>query len=231
VILNEHPGATKATGRTTGLYHVAILLPDRVSLARTIWHLYELQVQFGYADHLVSEAFYLSDPDNNGLELYRDRPRSEWKWQQGTVQMASDAIDFENFFAEMRGDTTWSGLPDGTRLGHMHLQIANLEQAQAFYVDLLGFDLVSRFPGALFVSAGGYHHHIGMNIWNSRNAPPTPATAAGLEYFTVLLPNDEELKSLVERFTAAGVSFEQSDHQITIHDPWNNQLRIIVVQA
>jgi len=168
--LVEIPGAPNPPESATGLYHAAIVLPDRRALALKIAQLSGAKVPLGYADHLVSEAFYLSDPDQNGLELYRDRPRNEWAWDGVRVRMASDPIDFDSFFAEIKGENvagTDTAVPGGTKLGHMHLRVADNGLAEQFYHGMLGFDVTARLPGALFVSAGGYHHHIGMNTWQS----------------------------------------------------------------
>jgi catechol 2,3-dioxygenase len=226
--LREVPGATPAPKHATGLYHAAILLPTRRALASTVLHLHESGIQFGYADHLVSEAFYLADPDGNGLEIYRDRPREEWNWQDGTVKMDNAPIDFDSLFAELNGDTSWTGAPDGTTLGHMHLQIGDTGVAEAFYHKLLGFDVVARWHGALFMSAGGYHHHLGLNTWNSRNAPPTPLTSAGLDAFTIVLP---ALDDLVNRLKSAQIEVQDSENgAVTIRDPWQNRL-ILTTEA
>jgi len=156
--LEEVPGARVQPANTTGLYHAAILLPDRHALAVKISQLQALKVPMGHADHLVSEAFYLSDPDGNGLELYRDRPRSEWNWQGQSVRMASDPIDFAGFFAEVQPDDPALGqmaVPSGTKLGHMHLRVADIPTAERFYHGVLGFDITAHWPSALFLSAGG----------------------------------------------------------------------------
>ena len=179
--------ARRQPPNTTGLYHAAILWPDRRSLAIKIAQLSDSGIRFGQSDHLVSEAFYLSDPDGNGLELYRDRPNSEWQWQGDAVQMAIDPIDFDSFFSEIKPQDLDLGnpaAPDGTRLGHMHLRVSDIPLAEKFYHDLLGFDVTASLPNALFLSAGGYHHHIGMNTWESRGGRPPTEPSAGLLEFT-----------------------------------------------
>ncbi len=170
--LKELPSAQRPPENTTGLYHAAILFPDRRSLAIKIAQLVEANIPFGQSDHLVSEAFYLTDPDGNGLELYRDRPKSEWIWQDGGVRMAVDPLDFNSFFSEIfPGEPALENntVPKSTRLGHIHLRVADIDIAQNFYHGVLGFDVTARMSGALFLSAGGYHHHLGMNIWQSRS--------------------------------------------------------------
>ena len=166
----------------TGLYHFAILVPIRADLGRWLRHWLESgQPLPGQGDHLVSEALYLTDPDGHGIEIYRDRPRSEWSYAGGQVRMATDPVDIRGVLAEAeRAGQPWTGMPAGTRLGHMHLQVGDIPQAARFYHDIMGFDIMAAMPSALFISAGGYHHHIGMNIWHSRGAAPTPGDVARL---------------------------------------------------
>jgi catechol 2,3-dioxygenase len=229
--LTEMAGAPVPPAFATGLYHAAILLPDRHSLAVKIAQIAATQYPLGYADHLVSEAFYLSDPDENGLELYRDRPRQEWTWEGGRVKMASDAIDFDSFFAEIKGeDITSVGptVPDGTKLGHMHLRVADIDNAEAFYHGILGFDVIARLPGALFVSAGGYHHHIGMNTWESRGGRPAAQFSTGLAEFSIVLPNAAELERLSDQVEASGAAVQRSPASASFLDPSQNRIRLVV---
>jgi catechol 2,3-dioxygenase len=223
--LEEVPGAQKQPRYSTGLYHVAILLPTRRALAVKVRQFVELQISFGYSDHLVSEAFYLSDPDGNGLEIYRDRPRDEWQWQDGTVQMASDPIDLDSLFAELEGaDLNTIALPTGTKPGHMHLRVGDIKLAHDFYHGVLGFDVTAQLPGALFLSAGGYHHHLGMNIWESRGAKPPFEPSVGLLNFSIVLSNVDELSRLVKRFEDLNVPFENRAGTIVVDDPWQNRI-------
>ncbi len=228
--LSEVKGAPPQPAGTTGLYHVAILFPDRPSLARKIAQIAAINYPLGYADHLVSEAFYLSDPDGNGLELYRDRPRAEWRWEDGQVQMANAPIDFRSFYAEVSPDDPQladPAVPEGTRVGHMHLRVADLPTAQAFYLEGLGFDLTCRYPGALFVSAGGYHHHLGLNIWESRSGPPAPETSAGLQSFSLVLPDQAELERVCRQVEAFGTPIEQAGEAVFLHDPFHNRIQLV----
>ncbi|MGE5335163.1 MAG: VOC family protein [Nitrososphaerota archaeon] len=208
----------------TGLYHFAVLVPTRRDLGRWLRHWLQLGLPLpGQGDHLVSEALYISDPDGNGIEIYRDRPRSEWHWDNGQVRMAVDPVDIKGVLAEAeQDDEPWTGFPDGTRVGHIHLQIGDIPQATVFYHDILGFDIVASMPSALFVSAGGYHHHIGMNTWHSRNAPAAPADTAGLRFFTLELPDEEARAAIVARLTAAGVPVTQTPDAVIVQDPWQN---------
>ncbi len=228
------PGAQPPPPQDTGLYHAAILLPNRRALAVKVAQLDARRYPFGYGDHLVSEAFYLSDPDGNGLELYRDRPRGEWTWVGGHVMMATDPIDFDTFFAEIDGDEDALAspiLPAGTRLGHIHLRVADIALAEQFYHGLLGFDVTARLPGALFVSAGGYHHHIGMNTWESRGGRSPVEPAAGLREFSITLPDIVELGRLTGRIEAAGVAVERGAGSATLLDPFQNRIRLALQPA
>jgi len=225
--LVQQAGARPQSLYTTGLYHIAILLPSRADLALFVLRLAEMEYPLsGVADHLVSEALYLSDPDGNGLEVYRDRPRETWLWKDGLVQMATDPLDVEALLVEGQqlaaAGENWREAPAGTVIGHMHLRVGNIEQAHQFYVDLLGFEMTQRLPGALFISAGGYHHHIGLNTWQSRGAPRPPENSAGLRLFTVELPDAEELTRVQERLQAASWPIERHEDEIAVPDPWGN---------
>ncbi len=208
----------------TGLYHFAILVPGRADLGRWLRHWLTQGFRFpGQGDHLVSEAFYITDPDGNGIEVYRDRPRAEWPYVNGQLQMAADAIDIQGVLAaaEQEGKP-WTGMAAGTRLGHIHLQVGNIPQAETFYHKVLGFDITARMPSALFVSAGGYHHHIGMNTWHSSGAGPAPAGTAGLRYFTIEMPSEDARTAVLTRLRAAGWSYTETGDVVTVEDPWRN---------
>ena len=228
--LIEERGAAPWPGHYTGLFHFAVLVPSRADLGRWLRHWLESGYPLpGQGDHLVSEALYLSDPDGNGIEIYRDRPRSEWQWENGQVRMATDPVDLKAVIAE--GDAAgspWTGLPSGTRLGHMHLQIGDINQAAAFYSGVLGFDIVARMPSALFISAGGYHHHIGMNTWHSRGATAAPAGVAGLRHFTIEFADDAARTAVVERLRAAGQPTSVDGADVIAQDPWRNTIRLQV---
>lgn len=232
--LEAAPGAPRPPARATGLYHTAILFPSRRALAVKVTQLAGLGLRLGEADHLVSEAFYLSDPEGNGLELYHDRPAYEWTWQNGRVLMASEPIDWPSFLAEVAEDDPALGqlaAPEGTRLGHVHLKVSDLDLAERFYHQLLGFDITARLPGALFVSAGGYHHHIGMNTWESRGGPPAPESSRGLGEFSLWLPNPAEVERLARRAEAAGVPVEPQGQAAVLRDPFQNRVRLAVGKA
>ena len=232
--LIEVPGAAPQPRRATGLYHVAFLFPTRADLGRELLRVARAGLQVGQGDHLVSEALYISDPDDNGLELYRDRPRSEWHWTNGTIEMATDPVDIRGLVAEGERDAQpWEVIPAGTRVGHIHLQVGDIQEARRFYSTILGFDVTADLSahGALFVSAGGYHHHIGLNTWHSRGAKPTPADAAGLQTYVIAIPSREGLQEVKERLVAHGVPFEEQEDSIRVNDPWSNAILLSVQPA
>ena len=223
--LIEVPGAAPQPRRATGLYHVAILFPTRADLGRELLRVAKAGLEVVQGDHLVSEALYLSDPDDNGLELYRDRPRSEWQWTNGMVRMVSDPVDIRGLMEEGKRDAEpWEVIPAGTRVGHIHLQVGDIPEARRFYSTILGFDVTSDLyaHGALFVSAGGYHHHIGLNTWHSRGAKPTPTNAAGLQTYVIAIPTREGLQEVKARLVAHDVPFEEQEDSIRVNDPWQN---------
>ncbi len=187
VELHESRNAVPRPRRSTGLFHFAILVPSRAALGRSLRRLADRQWPLsGVADHLVSEALYLNDPDGLGIEIYRDRPRDTWRTANGELAMATDPLDVRSVADEPGAETPWQGLESGTAIGHVHLQVSRLEEGEAFYCGQIGFEpIVRRYPGALFVSAGGYHHHLGMNTWVGVGAPPPPENAVGMRSFTV----------------------------------------------
>lgn len=230
LVLTAQPGARPVHG-TTGLYHFAILVPSRRDLARSLKRLAETRTPVqGFADHRVSEAIYLSDPEGNGIEIYRDRPRSAWYDSQGRFHMATDPLDLGDLLNELQDDRQpWTGLQPKTTIGHIHLCVASIPQAEAFYRDVLGFDLMARYgPAASFLSAGGYHHHIGVNTWGSLGAPPPPPDATGLRTFDVVLPNREAMLATVDRVRAAGITVEEQEAGFLVRDPSHNGLRLTI---
>ncbi len=227
--LIEVPGAVHQPRWATGLYHVAILFPTRPDLGRELLRLANAGWQIGQGDHLVSEALYISDPDGNGLEIYHDRPRDTWHWKNDMVEMATDQVDIQSLAEEGARDAEpWEVIPAGTRVGHIHLQIGDLKEAEHFYHTILGFDVTCRYPGALFVSAGGYHHHIGLNTWQSLGARPTPANCAGLQSYMIVIPTHKGLLKIKERLITHQVSFEEQEDLIRADDPWSNQILLKV---
>jgi catechol 2,3-dioxygenase len=215
--------------RTTGLYHFALLLPNRSDLAKVLEHLvqnsYPLQ---GASDHLVSEALYLADPDGNGIEIYIDRPSSTWNWNNGEVAMVSDPLDVQNLLGQRDGGT-WKGLPAETLMGHIHLHVSELKQTEEFYCKGLGFELVNRYGNqALFISTGGYHHHIGLNTWNGNGAPKASENSVGLSSYSLVLPSEEARKNTVEQLKRIGVAVKEESGVIVTHDPSGNKILLLV---
>ena len=223
VELVSDPDAPARPPRTTGLFHLALLVPARADLARALRRVFEAGWHLsGASDHLVSEALYLSDPEGNGIELYRDRPREEWPHQGDEVAMATLPLDLEGLLAEPGGDTDAAAMPEGTVLGHVHLQVSDLDSAAAFWVDALGLDVTaSLYPGALFVSAGGYHHHVGLNTWAGVGAPQPPAGARGLDRFEVVLPDTESYAAARKRLSAVA-EVRDLDGGAVAEDPSGN---------
>ena len=187
------PDAPPAPPRSTGLFHLALLVPDRPSLARAVRRVLASGERFtGASDHFVSEALYLRDPEGNGIEIYRDRPRSQWEYEtDGELRMGTVALDVDSVMRELPGGDD-PGMPDGTIMGHVHLHVADLGAAERFYAGDLGLDVTVRsYPGALFLSRDGYHHHIGLNTWQGEGAPAPPPGSRGLEDFEIALPGVE----------------------------------------
>jgi catechol 2,3-dioxygenase len=224
--LTGDPDAPRRPHGTTGLYHFAVLVPTRADLAQALRRVIEVGWRFtGASDHLVSEALYLRDPEGNGIEIYRDRPREEWaRDDEGVIQMATLPLDLDGVLGEIDGaQPVPDSIPAGTSIGHVHLQVANVRDAEAFYAGVLGFDVTVRtYPGALFVSAGGYHHHVGLNTWESAGASPPPPGATGLRSFELVLPSSEDAKHVADRARAAGAAVETEDGTALVLDPWRD---------
>jgi catechol 2,3-dioxygenase len=218
--------------RTTGLFHLAVLLPTRRDLAVAIRRLVEARIPLdGASDHLVSEALYLHDPDGNGIEIYRDRPRVEWPHVDGSLEMATLPLDLEDIITELPPAGAKDAVaPPGTRMGHVHLQVSDLDEAEAFYSGVLGFDvMVKGYAGALFVSAGGYHHHIGLNTWQSLGAGAALPGAIGLRSFELVLPDSDELERVLARVREAGITAERSNGGAVVQDPSGNAVHVRVL--
>ena len=215
IILEAQPGARPQPPGTAGLYHFATLVPDRRRLALLLRRLAEAGWPLqGLSDHGVSEAIYLADPDGNGLELYADRPREQWPMQNGRLAMVTRPLDVRNLLAELAKAPLRSDGPvldPATRIGHVHLRVSSLERAETFYHGLIGFEVTQRnYPGALFLAAGGYHHHLGVNVWSSAGGPPAPPDCCGLLDFAILLP-DDAARAVRARLEEAGVDLEPCD--------------------
>lgn len=227
LVLTEQPGARTHLRGHSGLYHFAILVPSRLELARALRRMAEARTPMdGYSDHKVSEALYLPDPDGHGIEVYRDRPRADWFEARGNFRMATDPLDLEGVLGELRAAPEPADRMDpATVIGHVHLHVAHMAQAEQFYVGGLGFDLMARYgPSASFVSAGGYHHHLGMNTWAGVGAPPPPPDSVGLRYFEVKLPNTDAFTQTVDRLRSASVTLEEQEPGVLVRDPSQNAM-------
>jgi catechol 2,3-dioxygenase len=226
VELRERKGATPVPRRgRLGLYHFAILLPDRAALGRLLAHLTALGGHVGMADHLVSEALYLTDPDGLGIEVYVDRPPDSWRVEGNTLAMASDPLNVPDLL-DAGGGVAWTGAPRGTRIGHVHLYVADLSAATAFYHSALGFDkVVLDFPGAQFFSAGGYHHHVGTNTWAAGAPRPTDSDARLLEW-TIHLPAPTDVEAAAKSLAGAGYAVGREAGDAVAADPWGTPVRI-----
>lgn len=214
--------------RTTGLYHFALLLPSRSDLGSVLKHLLKLKYPLqGGSDHLVSEALYLADPDGNGIEIYVDRSPSQWKWNNGEVEMSTDPIDVDGLLAEGRDE--WNKLPEDTIMGHIHLHVAELERTKEFYCQGLGFEVVCNYGNqALFISSGGYHHHIGLNVWNGIGAPQPSEKSVGLIDYTIVYPNEEERDNASQRLQDLGYNVAIEQEIYVTKDPSGNKIHLIV---
>jgi catechol 2,3-dioxygenase len=227
VVLHEEPAARRA-GRHSGLYHYALLLPSREELARTVLRLSATRTPVqGASDHETHEAIYLPDPDGNGIELAADRPRSAWPEHLGYAGGPAP-LDVGALMATIEGETVPpEEMGPGLTVGHLHLHVGDIGRGLAFYRDLVGFEEQANLGSASFVSAGGYHHHLGFNVWQGRGAAPVPDGVVGLRHWTVVLPSAPEVGAVRERLSAAAVATEDRDGGFEVRDPWGIALRIV----
>lgn len=226
LVLNEEADGQRVRG-TSGLYHFAILLPSRPDLGRALRHFGQSAIRVGGAsDHAVSEALYLTDPEGNGIEVYRDRPRSEWQYPNGQLLINTMPLDVEGVLAAGDEDRSeWDGFPAGTVIGHIHLHVDAIDRAEGFYRDALGFDLITRYgPSATFLAAGGYHHHIGANTWAGVGVPPAPENAWGLSHFTIDLPGAQAMAAVHRQLESAGVPLSEGEEGYLARDPSGNRI-------
>ena len=230
--LHEVAGA-RLVRRATGLYHFALRVPSRRDLARVLRHFADSDIQIaGASDHLFSEALYLSDPDGHGIEIYRDRPCDTWYDAHGKLRGASDPLDLQGILRELDGDeSVWDGLPLGTDMGHIHLHVADIRAAEHFYLGVLGFERMIGMPTASFMSAGGYHHHIGMNTWAGIGVAAPPEGAARLLSYELILPTREALSAVVDRLRAAGIPMTEDAEGWAVHDPSHNRVLVHPVHS
>lgn len=218
------PDATTPRHPAPGLFHLALRVPDRAALAARLMALHQLGARLGASDHLVSEALYVDDPDGNGIEIYRDRARPDWpRTPDGAIAMATLPLDLRALLKEAPAQA--ESAPAGTDMGHVHLKVSDLEAARRFWVEIVGFEIMARYPGALFVSAEGYHHHLGLNTWQSSGAAVPPGSSIGLDHFAFRLP-PEGLDGLADRLAVAGWAFTRDADGLRFSDPSGNTVRV-----
>lgn len=229
-LLELRAGAGRQTSRRgrLGLYHFAVLLPDRSALGSLLGHLLAQGVQPGAADHLVSEALYLQDPDDLGVELYRDRPRAEWSARGREIAMATDPLDAAGLVSAADG-AQWGGMPEGTTIGHVHLHVGDIDAAKSFYHDALGFDItVSTYPGALFMAAGGYHHHLGVNTWAGRHAVSPAEHEPQLLSWDLVFPTADDVAAAADSLSRSGCAVTPEEVGGSVaYDPWRTPVRLV----
>lgn len=219
--LEAAPNALPDDPRTAGLYHTAFLQPTRSDLARWLVHVARHRVPLsGASDHLVSEAIYLDDPEGNGIEVYRDRLPDEWRWNGDRIQMATDRLDLDKLAADA-GNTSYQGAPDGLRIGHIHLRVGDLAKTEKFYCDVVGLDPTAGRHGALFMSSGRYHHHVGSNVWHSAGAEARDDARAGLAWFAIEAATDAGRDATIERLKRADVPLAGAETR----DPFGTRVR------
>jgi catechol 2,3-dioxygenase len=231
VVLEEQPGARPGRGTNTGLFHLALLLPDRAALASWLEHAARTGVRLtGASDHFVSEALYLRDPDGHGIEIYRDRPRDTWTDNaDGSLNIGTVPLDIDDLMTARDPGLTFDGMPDGTVIGHIHLQVTQLVEARRWYTDLLGLDLMVEMPGqASFLSTGGYHHHLGMNVWAGVGAPPPPPEQAALKRAALEVDSADRLDAIEKRLADAGAEPVRDGDRLLVADPSSNPLELRV---
>ena len=217
--------------RDAGLFHTAFLLPSRADLGRWTRHAAQARVPIeGVADHGVSEAIYLSDPEGNGIEIYSDRPRGTWAWSGGTIAMRTDPLDTDALMRDA-GPTAWDGVPEGSRVGHVHLQVGAIATAEAFYGGVLGVPLTARYPGGSFFGSDGYHHHFGANVWNSRNAGPRTEPSTGLADVGIEVADAATLDAIERRAAEAGGVTVRRGSVLSLRDPWGTSLTLTASEA
>jgi catechol 2,3-dioxygenase len=229
--LQRREAAPREARNAAGLYHTAFLMPTREDLARWLVHAAANKVPLsGFADHLVSESVYLDDPEGNGIEVYADRTPDSWKWENGSVAMATDQLDFDSLLALTDTRTpNYAKAPDDLRIGHIHLRVGDLKQADRFYGGTIGLDPTRKRSGAAFLSSGRYHHHLGINVWQSAGAGPRDSTAMGLAWFSLEVASDEMLQAQTRRLQQAGAAITAIENGMETSDPWGIGLRLIKV--
>ena len=227
VHLEHRPDAKRDDAREAGLYHTAFLMPTRADLARWVRHVARTRVALtGATDHAVSEAFYLDDPEGNGVEVYSDRPPQTWQWTGDDLRMTTDPLDIDDILREVPSTADYLGAPGGLRIGHVHLRVGDVMRAEAFYRDAVGLDVTRRRHGASFMSSGRYHHHIAANVWHSAGAEERDPERAGLSWLEFAAADATSFDALRSRLTEAGIPITATARGIETVDPWGTRLRI-----
>jgi len=226
VTLEQPENVIPKEGRMSGLYHFAILLPSRADLSVFLRHFLGTGYPLGAADHYVSEALYINDPDGNGIEVYWDRPSKEWTWKNGLVDMATEELDGNSILAE--SDAEWNGLPEGTVMGHIHLHVGDLKKAEEFYTKGLGFEVVNHYPQAVFLSTGRYHHHIAINTWQGVGAAAAPQNSVGLNWYSLVFPDEAAREKAVQQLQQLGYPVQHETEYNVVRDPSGNQIRLLL---
>jgi catechol 2,3-dioxygenase len=213
--------------RTAGLYHTAFLMPTRADLARWILHVARNKVPLtGASDHAVSEAFYLDDPEGNGIEVYCDRPPESWEWTGHDLKITTDPLDIDDILREVPPTAPYAGAPDGMRIGHVHLRVGDVARAETFYRDALGLDVTRRRHGASFMSSGRYHHHLAGNVWHSAGAGRRDEARAGLSWFAFEAADAAAFEAAKARLARAGIELRATPTGVEVDDPWGTRMRI-----
>jgi catechol 2,3-dioxygenase len=227
VELEHQPDAKPDDPRTAGLYHTAFLMPTRADLARWILHVARNKVPLtGASDHTVSEAFYLDDPEGNGIEVYSDRPSETWEWTGNDLKITTDPLDIDDILREVPPTAAYPGAPDGLRIGHVHLRVGDVARAETFYRDALGLDVTRRRHGASFMSSGRYHHHLAGNVWHSAGAGRRDESRAGLSWFAFDAADAAGFDAAKTRLGQAGIELGATPTGIEVDDPWGTRMRI-----
>lgn len=220
------PSLAPLDPRQAGLFHTAFLMPTRSDLARWVVHAAEARVALqGASDHIVSEALYLADPEGNGIEVYADRPVSDWHGENGEIRMSTDPLDLQDLLQSAEG-TAWSGFPKDGSVGHVHLQVGDTAEADRFYRDVLGLDIAARYPGASFYGSGGYHHQLAGNVWNSRRAGKRPERMAGLDAVEILVRDARDITAVAARTDSAGIASIRNADGLILRDPWGTTITL-----
>lgn len=226
LVLDADPNLVPNDRRQAGLFHTAFLMPTRADLARWLVYVAEQRLRLqGASDHIVSEALYLADPEGNGIEVYVDRPVSQWLDVRGRIQMSTDPLDVQDLLSAA-GTSVWNGFPEAGSIGHVHMQVGDTAAADRFYRDVLGFAVTVDYPGASFFGSGGYHHQLAGNVWNSRGAPQRPQNMAGLDQVELIAKNSAEIAAIVTRAEAAGLKAIKDNGDTTLLDPWGTAITL-----